>query len=385
MMWFRGGFNLKRRFIFISVVLLVNFASTCFAANPTGCQPFSSSNGGRYYAACSAGASLSAAQAAASAKGGYAVVITTSAEQAFLTSYFVSIKTSISGSTSLWYTSGVAANYPNDSNFAWGAGPESGTAISSGISGSSYSCLQASGYCGFSGGVGDPPSGAGADLVFRYNPTGDQTDWLDYDDTSAVDGYIIEFTSIAAPTISDVTPFVTSSGSTVTVRGTGFWPGSTVNFGTFSGSSVSIATSTELTVTSPTVSSIGLWDVIVNTVVDSNPFAVRYDSLISITFVSPLSWPWSGGKAASVFGSVLGNGTDVTSVQLVNGGTNYTLVITGQSSTQVDFISPRVTLTSGNAGTLTVKSITQGEGEYSTSAFFSNRMLQLRALFSLLR
>lgn len=84
--------------------------------------------------------------------------------------------------------------------------------------------------------------------------------------------------SNSAPTVSDVSPNTTSAGTDVAVDGTNFGSGATVNIGSTAASNVKFISSTQLTVTVPSVSP-GTYDV---TVKNSNGLSATLSSGLTV-------------------------------------------------------------------------------------------------------
>lgn len=121
----------------------------------------------------------------------------------------------------------------------------------------------------------------------------------------------------SAPTISSILPVSggTSGGTVVTISGTGFSSGATVKFGGTLATSVSIASATSITATTPAHAG-GKVDVVVtNSDTQTATLAQAFTYTVSaptISSVSPASGSTSGGTSITITGTGFQSGATVT-------------------------------------------------------------------------
>jgi hypothetical protein len=169
-----------------------------------------------------------------------------------------------------------------------------------------------------------------------------------------------EFTYIAAPTVSWVSPTggPTSGGTTVVITGTNFSGATAVTFGGTAATSYTINSSTQITATAPPGT--GTVDIRVTTAGGTSATSASdqytYVSAPTVTSVSPLAGPASGGTTVVITGTNLSTATAVTF-----GGTAAT-GFTINSNTQITATAP-----ANSAGTVNVRVTTVG-GTSATSA-----------------
>lgn len=170
--------------------------------------------------------------------------------------------------------------------------------------------------------------------------------------TSAADQY----TYVAAPTVTSVSPTAgpTAGGTTVVITGTGFAaaPGAgAVKFGA-SNAIYTINSNTQITATSP-ANSAGTYDITVTTSGGTSATSAQdqftYVSAPTVTALSPTSGPTSGGQTVVITGTNLASATAVTF-----GGAAAT-GFTVNSNTQITATSP-----TRSAGTVSVMVTTVG-------------------------
>ena len=179
--------------------------------------------------------------------------------------------------------------------------------------------------------------------------------------TSAADQY----TYIAAPTVTSVSPTAgpTGGGTTVTITGTGFAaaPGTgAVRFGA-SNATYTINSNTQITATSP-ANSAGTYDITVitpgGTSATSAADQYTYINAPTVTSVSPTAGPTSGGTTVTITGTGFAAAPGTGAVKF--GATNATYTI--NSGTQITATSP-----ANSAGTYDITVTTPG-GTSATSA-----------------
>ncbi|MGW1422487.1 IPT/TIG domain-containing protein [Bradyrhizobium manausense] len=175
--------------------------------------------------------------------------------------------------------------------------------------------------------------------------------------TSAAD----QFTYLAVPTITSVSPTAgpVGGGTSVTVTGTGFVIGATtVSFGGTAGTAVSVSSSTSLTVTSPAHAA-GTIDVTVTTVGGTSATSAAdqftYVAAPTVTSISPTSGPSPGGTVVTI------TGTNFSGASAVAFGAAAAAGFTVVSPTTITATSP------SGAGTVDIRVTTAG-GTSATSA-----------------
>ncbi len=175
--------------------------------------------------------------------------------------------------------------------------------------------------------------------------------------TSAAD----QFTALAAPTVTAVTPAAgpIAGGTSVTITGTGFSTATAVDFGAVAATNMVIVSATRITASSP-VEGAGTVDVTVTG--PGGPSATSaadhftYLAVPSVTSVSPASGHAAGGTSVTI------TGTGFSGTTLVDFGTFAATSFTVVSATQITAVSPAVP-----AGTVDV-TVTSPGGVSTTSA-----------------
>ncbi len=172
-----------------------------------------------------------------------------------------------------------------------------------------------------------------------------------------------QFTYVAAPSVTSISPTAgpTGGGTTVTITGTGFAaaPGTgAVRFGATT-ATYTINSNTQITATAP-AGSAGTVDVTVTTVGGTSATSAAdqftYVPAPTVTSISPTSGPTSGGTTVTITGTNFSGATAVTF-----GGTAAS-GFTVNSNTQITATAPAQA-----AGTIDVR-VTTGGGTSATSA-----------------
>ena len=175
------------------------------------------------------------------------------------------------------------------------------------------------------------------------------------------------------PTVTSVSPASgpIAGGTSVTLGGTGFVTGMTVDFGSNLGTSVNVTSSTSATVTSPQGSSMsgGAVNVTVTTVDGTSPIAgadqFTYVSPVTVTGLSVHSGAPAGGT------SVVITGTDFTGASAVKFGGDAAASFTVNSNTQITATSP------AGGGTVDV---TVTNGSYSSAPVYADEFSYTTAI-----
>ena len=157
-----------------------------------------------------------------------------------------------------------------------------------------------------------------------------------------------QFTYAPVPTVTKIntTSGPVAGGTVVTVTGSGFYGGgpssevSAVNFGTTAGTSLSVTSDTNLSITSPAGS--GTVDITVTTAggtsLTGTADQFTYVTGPTVTGISPNSGTTAGGTSVTITGTNLSNAT------AVKFGSN-TAAITSDTTTQIIATSPADTAT----------------------------------------
>jgi hypothetical protein len=124
-----------------------------------------------------------------------------------------------------------------------------------------------------------------------------------------------QFTYLPAPTVSSVSPASgpVTGGTSVTVSGTGFASGATVDFGTVAATAVDVLSSTSLTATSPAGTEAVDVKVTTGGGTSSASAADQFTYLAAptVSSVSPASGPVTGGTSVTVSGTGFASGATV--------------------------------------------------------------------------
>jgi len=172
-----------------------------------------------------------------------------------------------------------------------------------------------------------------------------------------------QFTYVAAPSVTSISPTAgpTGGGTTVTITGTGFAaaPGTgAVRFGAAT-ATYTINSNTQITATAP-AGSAGTVDVTVTTVGGTSATSAAdqftYVSAPTVTSISPTSGPTSGGTTVTI------TGTNFSGTTAVTFGATAATGFTVNSATQITATAP-----AHAAGTIDVRVTTVG-GTSATSA-----------------
>jgi large repetitive protein len=154
--------------------------------------------------------------------------------------------------------------------------------------------------------------------------------------TAATSTITVVLGTQTAPSVTSVSPSSgsASGGSVVTINGTGFTAGATVNFGTAAATNVTEVSATQITATAP--AGTGVVDITVTTAggTSATSSSDQFSYTPSVTSVSPSSGPASGGTVVTI------NGSDFTSASTVNFGTVAATNVTDVSATQITATAP---------------------------------------------
>jgi hypothetical protein len=125
----------------------------------------------------------------------------------------------------------------------------------------------------------------------------------------------IHYTYYPVPTLTSITPTggKRTGGYTITLTGTQFIGGASVNFGSTPGTTVMVVSSTQIEVIVPNHTGAGVVTVVVKTLGGtSSGVAFTYYPAPLITTVTPSSGPVSGGQTVTITGSGLATTTKVS-------------------------------------------------------------------------
>jgi hypothetical protein len=164
------------------------------------------------------------------------------------------------------------------------------------------------------------------------------------------------------PTVTRVSPAAgpTAGGTTVTITGTNFVSGATVQFGSSAATSVTVKSATQLTASAPSASP-GSVDVTVTTAGGTSPTSsadrYSYDATPTVTAVSPNGGPVAGGNTVTI------TGTNFVSATTVHFGSKAGTSVNVQSATTLTAVAP-----AGSGGTVDVTVSTPGGPSATSSA-----------------
>jgi hypothetical protein len=151
------------------------------------------------------------------------------------------------------------------------------------------------------------------------------------------------FAYFAVPTIAttnglDPTSGPVAGGTTVTITGTNFGAGSTVDFGTTPATGVTVVSPTQITATDP-AGTAGATNVTVTTPDGtSNPVTYTYETIsVALNSISPTSGPALANNSITLDGSGFAAGGNATTVMF---GTQAAVNFTVVSDTQITAIVP---------------------------------------------
>ncbi|HEV7926346.1 MAG TPA: IPT/TIG domain-containing protein [Verrucomicrobiae bacterium] len=164
-----------------------------------------------------------------------------------------------------------------------------------------------------------------------------------------------------APTVSSVSPGTgsTAGGTTVTITGTNFGAGATVSVGGGTATGVTVVNSTTITASTPAHAAGTVSITVTNTDGQSGAITAGFTYVLpapSVTSVTPVSGPTTGGTAITITGTNFVAGATVTL------GGNAATAVTIVSSTKITATTPV-----GAAGAVSVK-VTNTDGQIATLA-----------------
>ncbi len=178
-------------------------------------------------------------------------------------------------------------------------------------------------------------------------------------------GAVLSFSTMSAPTITNVTPIsgTTLGGTSITITGTGFMTGAGVTVGGNAATSVVVSSSTSITATTP-AGTVGPQDVVVtntDTGAATSTAGFTYTTPVvaapTVSSISPTSGTTAGGTTVTI------TGTNLTGATLVQFGTNPATGVVVSSSTSITATSP-----AGAAGVVDVTVTTPGGTSATSSA-----------------
>ncbi|WP_199228409.1 putative Ig domain-containing protein [Caulobacter sp. D4A] len=195
------------------------------------------------------------------------------------------------------------------------------------------------------------PAGSAGTVDVRVTTAGGQSA------TSAADQY----TYVAAPTVTAVSPTTgsTAGGTSVTITGTNLSGATAVTFGGTAATGYTVNSATQITATAP-AGSAGTVDIRVTTVGGQSATSASdqftYSALPTVTSISPTAGPTGGGTSVTI------SGTNFTGVTAVTFGATAATGFTFNSATSITATAP-----AGSAGTVDVR-VTTPAGSSATSA-----------------
>ncbi|WP_280938469.1 IPT/TIG domain-containing protein [Sinorhizobium sp. A49] len=195
------------------------------------------------------------------------------------------------------------------------------------------------------------PAGAAGTVDIRVTTAGGTSS------TSAAD----QFTYVAAPTVTSISPTAgpTTGGMTVTITGTGFAGATAVTFGATAATGYTVNSNTQITATAP-AGAAGTVDIRVTTVGGTSSTSAAdqftYVAAPTVTSISPTAGPTAGGTTVTITGTGFASATAVTFGATAASG------FTINSNTQITATAP-----AGAAGTVDIRVTTAG-GTSATSA-----------------
>jgi hypothetical protein len=157
-----------------------------------------------------------------------------------------------------------------------------------------------------------------------------------------------DYTYVPSPAVTSVVPDggPVSGGTPVTITGANFTAATAVKFGTTSATSYTVNSATSITAVSPAHTS-GTVDIIVTNSYGTSAASAAdhftFEGSPTVTSVSPISGPVSGGTSVTI------KGTDLTGAIAVSFGFASATTYTVSSATQIIAISP-----AGSTGTVNV-------------------------------
>jgi hypothetical protein len=172
----------------------------------------------------------------------------------------------------------------------------------------------------------------------------------------------------AGPTVTSVTNNfgLVTGGTTISIKGTGFTSGATVQFGSTPATSVTVLSSTSLKAVTP-LGAPGLVDVTVTTPDSTSPVVngdrFTYVALPTVTGVSPAAGLTTGGNTATITGTGFQNIFGFPGVTTVDFGSVPAPSFTVDSDTQIT-----ATVPPGSAGTVDVTELSWLGPTTATSA-----------------
>jgi hypothetical protein len=193
--------------------------------------------------------------------------------------------------------------------------------------------------------------------------------------TSAIVG-VDEFTYVAAPVVTGISPAAgpVGGGTTVTITGTGLANATAVMFGTVSVSKTNFISDTDGTLVVPAPQhAAGTVDVTVVTAIGTSAVSAAdqftYAAIPSVTSIAPAKGPAAGGSTVTITGAGLANATAVWFIDTTAGTQTLATIVAGSDTdTQLTVTTP-----AGVANhTVDVEVVTAGGSSDITSAPATN-------------
>src|SRR5690348_9874099 len=170
------------------------------------------------------------------------------------------------------------------------------------------------------------------------------------------------FTYVVPPTVSSVSPNSgsTTGGTAVTIMGTNFASGASVTFGTAAATNVVVASSTQITATTPAGSAGAVTVTVTNPGAQSGALTNGFTYVVvpTVSSVSPSSGPTAGGTSVTITGTNFASGATVTF------GTAPATNVVVVSGTQITATTP-----ANAAGAVMVKVTVSGQSGSLANGF----------------
>ena len=200
-----------------------------------------------------------------------------------------------------------------------GYGAVSGASGTAGVGGNGGGTGGNGGGGGYYGGGGSGSSGSGAGAGGGSSYVGGAATYIsDSLGSTSANGYIVVYLGNPAATVTSISPSAgpLAAGTVVTITGSNFTSGSTVKFGAYSATNITVVNSTSITASAPAGTDGAVWDVVVTTSTGSSATSsadqYTYYAAPTITSLSVTAGPVAGGTSVTITGTKLTGTTGVT-------------------------------------------------------------------------